>query len=152
VASLAPSLAIELAVLVVIGATSITFLALGNTTLQLATAPEMRGRVMALWTVAFLGSTPVGGPIIGWIGQHIGPRYGLAVGGVATLLAGALAYRSLAAIDRRRAAALVLPPDVAGVADVGAGTLDGAAITGGPEQGAAPVAPSAGNEAIPARR
>jgi len=89
---------IALVGLVLVGATSITFLALGNTTLQLAAAPEMRGRVMALWAVAFLGSTPVGGPIIGWIGEHAGPRWGLAVGGVAAFLAGALTRRVLARI------------------------------------------------------
>ena len=100
-AAAAPTLAIELAVLVVVGATSISFLSLGNTALQLAAAPEMRGRVMALWSVAFLGSTPVGGPIVGWVGEHAGPRWGLALGGTATLLAGLLAYRTLATIDGR---------------------------------------------------
>jgi len=64
----------------------------------------MRGRVMSLWAVAFLGSTPIGGPIVGWVGEHAGPRYGLALGGVAALLAGALAYRSLARIGRQAAA------------------------------------------------
>jgi len=108
-AAVAPTLEIELLALVLVGATSITFLALGNTTLQLAAAPEMRGRVMALWAVAFLGSTPIGGPIIGWIGEHVGPRWGLGVGGVAALLAGALTYRVLARIgvaaEERRAEA-----------------------------------------------
>ncbi|MDQ3569024.1 MAG: MFS transporter [Actinomycetota bacterium] len=99
-AASAPTLALELAALVLVGGVSITFIALGNTTLQLAARPEMRGRVMALWAVAFLGSTPVGGPVVGWVGQHVGPRYGLALGGVATLVAGALAYPSLAGIDR----------------------------------------------------
>src|SRR5207245_11251566 len=91
--------------LVLVGATSITFLALGNTTLQLASAPAMRGRVMALWAVAFLGSTPIGGPIVGFVGQHIGPRYGRGLGGLATLLAGLAAYRALVAVDRRAASA-----------------------------------------------
>jgi hypothetical protein len=45
-------------------------LALGNSTLQLAASPEMRGRVMALWAVVFLGSTPIGGPIVGWVGRY----------------------------------------------------------------------------------
>jgi hypothetical protein len=54
---------------------------------------------MALWTVALVGSTPIGGPIIGWIGEHIGPRWGLGLGGVASMLAGALAYRHLCAIE-----------------------------------------------------
>ena len=50
--------------------------------------PAFQGRVMALWAVAFLGTTPIGGPIIGWIGQNIGPRWGMVVGGIATLFAG----------------------------------------------------------------
>jgi MFS family permease len=94
-AAAAPNLTVALVMLFLVGATSITFLALGNTTLQLGAAPEMRGRVMALWAVAFLGSTPVGGPIIGGIGEHIGPRWGLMVGGIAAFLAGALTYRIL---------------------------------------------------------
>lgn len=98
IAAVAPNLAIELVALLLIGVASIGFLSLGNATLQLATAPEMRGRVMALWAVAFLGSTPVGGPVVGWIGQNLGPRYGLGLGGVAALAAGALAYRRLARI------------------------------------------------------
>jgi MFS family permease len=70
-----PSLATMNMSLVMLGAASIRFLALGNATLQLAADPAMRGRVMALWSVAFLGSTPIGGPIVGWIGEHIGPSY-----------------------------------------------------------------------------
>jgi len=51
----------------------------------------MRGRVMALFTVVFLGSTPIGGPIVGWIAQVAGPRVALGVGALATLLAGIVA-------------------------------------------------------------
>jgi MFS family permease len=94
-AAVAPNLAFAMAALVLVGIFSINFLSLGNTTLQLESAPEMRGRVMALWTVAFLGSTPIGGPIIGWIGEHAGPRWGLAVGGLAALTAGTLGLRTL---------------------------------------------------------
>jgi len=97
-ASAAPTLVLELAALMLVGAVSISFIALGNTSLQLTARPEMRGRVMALWSVAFLGSTPVGGPIVGWVGQHAGPRWGLALGGMAALLAGALAHPVLARI------------------------------------------------------
>lgn len=98
--ALAPSLTLALLGLVVLGATSITFLALGNATLQLNSSSHMRGRVMGLWAVAFLGSTPVGGPITGWIGEHIGSRHALGLGGVATLIAAALLARRLAAVDR----------------------------------------------------
>ena len=66
-AALAPSLALELVALALAGAASISFMATGNSTLQLNAAPSMRGRVMALWFVAFQGSTPIGGPIIGWV-------------------------------------------------------------------------------------
>ncbi len=86
-AAVAPFLWLEVVVLVFVGAASINVLATGNTTLQLRSAPELRGRVMALWAVAFLGTTPVGGPIIGYIGEHAGPRVGLAVGGSAALVA-----------------------------------------------------------------
>lgn len=91
----APNIWVELLMMVLIGAASISFLALGNATLQLATDSAMRGRVMALWGVAFLGSTPIGGPIIGWIGEHVGPRWAMSVGGVAALASGLFAYRTL---------------------------------------------------------
>jgi MFS family permease len=95
VAAAAPSLPIELALLAATGAASIVFAALANSTLQLASAPEMRGRVMALYAVAFLGSTPIGGPLVGWVGQTFDPRAALALGGIAALLAAALAWRPL---------------------------------------------------------
>jgi hypothetical protein len=50
---------------------------------------------MALWTVSFLGTTPIGGPIIGAIGEHIGARWGLLVGGVAALVAAAYGARGI---------------------------------------------------------
>ena len=72
------------------GWTSVTFLATGNTTLQLEAAPTMRGRVMALWAVAFLGSTPVGGPLIGWVVALAGARIGLGVGAMSAFAAAAI--------------------------------------------------------------
>jgi MFS family permease len=100
-AALAPSMALELAALVFVGYGSITFNSLAKTTLQLAARPEMRGRVMALWALAWLGSTPIGGPIIGWAGQAIGARWALVIGGLATLACGILALPALTRIDRR---------------------------------------------------
>jgi MFS family permease len=64
-AALAPTLAVALVAMAFVGATSVAFLSMSNSTLQLVAAPQMRGRVMALWAVAFLGSTPIGGPIAG---------------------------------------------------------------------------------------
>ncbi len=86
-AALAPSFTVALIAMVLVGAASLNFNSMGNVTLQMASLPEMRGRVMSLWTMAFLGSTPIGGPIIGWIGENISPRWGLGVGGLAALIA-----------------------------------------------------------------
>jgi MFS family permease len=86
----APTAEVAAAALVVVGATSIAFLSTGNTTLQLAADPRFRGRVMALWAVAFLGSTPLGAPVIGVVSEHLSPRGGLVVGGVACLTAAAI--------------------------------------------------------------
>jgi MFS family permease len=89
-AAIAPSFILVLAALVLVGFFSINFLSTGNTTLQLESEPSMRGRVMSLWTMAFLGSTPIGGPIIGFIGEHAGPRWGLVLGGIAALVAASI--------------------------------------------------------------
>ena len=61
-AALAPNLIVALLAMGLVGVTSVAFLSMSNSTLQLAAEPHMRGRVMALWAVAFLGSTPIGGP------------------------------------------------------------------------------------------
>ena len=100
-AAAAPSLTLELVVLLFVGYGSITFNSLAKTTLQLTAKPEMRGRVMALWALAWLGSTPIGGPIVGWVGQVIGPRWALVIGGLPTLACGILALPALTRIDRR---------------------------------------------------
>ena len=82
-AALAPTLWLELLALALVGGASVGFLSKGNSTLQLTAAPNMRGRVMALWAVAFLGSTPIGGPIAGWVAQRFGGRAGLLLGAAA---------------------------------------------------------------------
>ena len=92
ITSICPTIEVAAVSLVAVGAASIWFLSAGNTTLQLAASPEMRGRVMALWTVAFIGSTPVGGPIVGLVAEHAGPRWALALGAVAALTASMLGY------------------------------------------------------------
>jgi MFS family permease len=104
-AAVAPDMPLELVALVFVGYGSITFNSFAKTSLQLAAKPTMRGRVMALWALAWLGSTPVGGPIVGWIGQDAGARWSLVVGGAATLICGVAAFPALTRIDRRRAAA-----------------------------------------------
>jgi MFS family permease len=95
-AALAPTLPMAVVALALVGAASVTFLATGNTTLQLTSDPSLRGRVMALWAVAFLGSTPLGGPIVGLVSDGISPRGGLALGAIACLIAAALGAFALA--------------------------------------------------------
>jgi MFS family permease len=93
--SMAPTLVLAVLGMVVVGMFSIAFTSLTNTILQMEAAPTMRGRVMALWTVGFLGSTVIGAPVIGWIGAAAGPRWSVAVGGAAALLAGAIGLTAI---------------------------------------------------------
>ena len=80
VLTLVPDVAVALPVCLLVGVCSMTFMTASTAIVQLRSAPEMRGRVLALQAMVFLGSTPIGGPIVGWICQVFGPRYGLAVG------------------------------------------------------------------------
>jgi len=93
-AAAAPSLPLQLLALIPLGAMSVTFAAGVNSALQLAVEPELRGRVMALYSIVFVGSTPVGGPIAGWLAEVAGPRSGLVLGGVAALGAALVARRA----------------------------------------------------------
>jgi MFS family permease len=111
-AAAAPTLGWEWASLVPLGFASIAFMITGNTTLQLAAAPTMRGRVMSLYSVVFLGSTPIGAPLAGWMGQHLGPRLGLAAGGAVAAIASGVA---LWVVARRP----VAEPDAAAAVDTG---------------------------------
>jgi MFS family permease len=86
-AGMAPSLGLEMIALVPMGAAGIAFVATANSTLQLNATEAMRGRVMALYSVVFLGSTPIGSPIVGWIGETFGVRAGFFISGFACLLA-----------------------------------------------------------------
>jgi MFS family permease len=84
-----PAVGVAYAALLFVGWASVSFIAIGNSTIQLSAAPSMRGRVIALWQVAFQGTTPIGGPLIGWIIAVSDPRAGLAVGGASCLVAAA---------------------------------------------------------------
>jgi MFS family permease len=90
-AAAAPTLLAEAIVLAPLGVASMTFLATANSTLQLASGPEMRGRVMALYGLVFLGSTPLGGLLGGWMAGQFGPRSILLLSGVSSLAAAGLA-------------------------------------------------------------
>lgn len=89
-AAAAPDLGVEYLAMALVGWASITFIAQGNSTLQLTAAPSMRGRVMSLWAIAFQGTTPIGGPLIGWVTAAAGARVGLATGGFSCLAAALL--------------------------------------------------------------
>src|SRR5262249_6360443 len=90
-AAAAPTLALEIAALIPMGVAALAFQTTTNSLIQLRAEPALRGRVMALYSVVFLGSTPIGAPIVGWVAQHFGPRAGLALGGAAVLAAALVA-------------------------------------------------------------
>lgn len=102
-ATLAPNLWTELVALALVGATCVSFMSMSNSTLQLNAAPAMRGRIMALWAVAFVGSTPIGGPITGWVSQEFGGRAGLGVGAAACLIAASAGWVLLRRHGNRQA-------------------------------------------------
>jgi MFS family permease len=94
-AAFMPNLALAVLAMLVVGVCSIYFTSIGNSVLQLESAPQMRGRVMAFWSIAFLGSTTIGGPVVGWIGEHVDPRWGLAIGGLAAIAAAVVGFLTL---------------------------------------------------------
>jgi MFS family permease len=85
--AVAPTLATAIAACVLAGVASVIFLTTGNATIQLASDPEYRGRVTALWSMALVGSTPIGSPVIGALSDLASPRYALGLGAVACLAA-----------------------------------------------------------------
>ena len=94
-AALMPTFWTMSAALLFVGAGSVAFITMNSATLQLTSPVAVRGRVMALYITAIIGTTPIGGPIIGWIGQHIDPRATYITGGLACLLTTAFAWPSL---------------------------------------------------------
>ena len=86
----APTLATAIAACVLAGVASVIFLTTGNATIQLASDPEYRGRVTALWSIALVGSTAIGSPVIGGLSDLASPRYALGLGAAACLAAAAL--------------------------------------------------------------
>jgi MFS family permease len=99
--ALAPTLLTASLLIVAMGAASIGFIATANATLQLNAEPAMRGRVMALYAMAFLGTTPIGAPLVGAIAQWTNPRISLLVGAIATIIAaGVLMWRHQAVLRR----------------------------------------------------
>lgn len=92
--SLAPTLGVALPLGMVLGFTSIMFMTASTAIVQMRADPAMRGRVLALQAIVFLGTTPIGGPLLGWVCEAFGARAGLVVGGVACLAAAAFGQLS----------------------------------------------------------
>jgi len=86
VSGLVPTYATFVLVVPLLGFTALTMITAANTTMQLATSPGLRGRVMALYLMIFMGGTPLGSPFIGWIGEQFGARWTLIGGGGLTIL------------------------------------------------------------------
>jgi len=82
--ALSPTLAVAVVLLVVLGAASAAFRVVSSTWMQIRAAPQMRGRVIGWLLIAIIGTSPVGGPLLGWIGETFGARVTVAVGGVVT--------------------------------------------------------------------
>ena len=103
IAALMPTYSWFAVALIPVGLSSLTLMTAANSTVQLATAPQLRGRVMALYMAVFMGGTPLGSPIVGWVGEQFGARWTILIGSLASLLvaAGAMAWLLLA---RRRPA------------------------------------------------
>jgi MFS family permease len=90
VAAVAPGLWLFALLMIPIGIFSMTVNVTANTSIQMSTDPAMRGRVLSLYMMVFLGGTPVGAPIVGWVTDAYGPRVGFAAGGAVAFLAAAV--------------------------------------------------------------
>jgi MFS family permease len=120
IVAFAPSLSLAVVAMVPLGVASIVFFITANSTLQLASRPDMRGRVMALYGVVFLGTTPIASPVAGWVGEHLNARVGIAGGGVMAVVTGLVGLWLLARRETATPipveASLVAEPPVAGEA------------------------------------
>jgi len=110
VAGLMPGYLSFAVLLVPTGAAALVFSVANNSFVQLGVDPQMRGRVMALYFMCFLGGTPVGAPVIGWISEHLGAPWGLILGGAVCVVAALIAGAVLARGRRVRVEARLAPP------------------------------------------
>ncbi|SOE00893.1 Predicted arabinose efflux permease, MFS family [Blastococcus haudaquaticus] len=110
VAGLMPGYASFALLLVPTGAAALVFSVANNSFVQLGVDPQMRGRVMALYFMSFMGGTPVGAPLIGWISEHLGAPWGLILGGAVCVVAGLGAAAWLARGRRVRLEGALRPP------------------------------------------
>jgi len=115
-----PNLAAAFPFAMLVGFGSIIFMTASTAIVQLRAAPEMRGRVLAMQAMVFLGSTPIGGPLLGWVCDTAGPRAGFAIGGVSALAAAAWGIHAGARqVDAERTRASVRLTDGTGALTAG---------------------------------
>ena len=93
-----PSPVLYGALLLPVGVMTIMVTTAANATMQTGVEPEMRGRVMSVYMLVFLGGTPIGSPLVGWVGQHFGARYAVGGGGLIALVAAVIAAYALARV------------------------------------------------------
>ena len=98
--AVAPTFPAAVAACVLAGVATVIFLTTGNATIQLASDPEYRGRVTALWSMALVGTTPIGSPVIGALSDVASPRYALGLGAAACLAAAISAAGPPVAVPR----------------------------------------------------
>lgn len=147
--SAAPSLATAFPVAALLGLASIAFMTSSTAIVQVLAGPAYRGRVLAIQSMVFLGSTPIGGPLVGWVSDVGGPRAGIALGGLACLVAAAYGARALDVSLRpprldpskaRRARGHPLPLDAPTITDPSAPS-PGGRVQGHPLPLGAPTTP-----------
>lgn len=110
-AAIAPTYWLFAIALVVIGVAALTVTNTTNSFMQLSTEPAMRGRVMALRIGVALGGTPIGAPIVGWVADHLGPRWALGVGALSGFAAAIVAAVALTrGFDRRETSSAPVRP------------------------------------------
>jgi MFS family permease len=86
-AALAPGLVMFLGALIAMGVVNVAFQAMANSSVQSWVDPAVRGRVMGLYMLVFMGGTPLGAPVVGWVTTEFGPRVGMAFCGVVPAVA-----------------------------------------------------------------
>jgi len=144
---------------VLVGFSATTMMNSANSALQLSTAPEVRGRVMSLYMLVFLGTTPIGSPFVGWIAETYGARWSVAVGGIVSMVAAAVAalwarshwHVEVRYIPRRYPFFRVTGPAERGEADPeGPNATAGSAVTSDAAPGATgPLSPAEGPASPP---
>jgi MFS family permease len=118
----APSLAFVFPAGILVGLSSIAFMTSSTAIVQVLAAPQYRGRVLAIQSMVFLGSTPIGGPIVGWVADVAGPRVAVLIGAAGCLLAAAYGARALdvgrrSRVDHRRVSKSAFEDEPVALAD-----------------------------------